>query len=1159
MNLVEIEKRIINFWKASEIFEKSLRNNLKKKRFNWIEGPPYANDKPHMGHFLTRIYKDSILRFFTMLGYYVPRRAGWDTHGLPIENATEKYLGIQNKKEIVDYGIEKFNEKCKELVMMFKDVWEKMDERMGFWIDHKNAYITYDPFYMESCWWIFKEIYKKGLVSEEFRVAPYCPRCETVLAQAELGMPDAYRDVKDPSVYVKFKISDNEYFLVWTTTPWTLPGNLALAVNPEFDYYLYEINGEKIWTHQKLEEKLLKTVKGKELVGKKYEPLFNTLINADTKQIKTDKTHPRKSALNPRESAVYQVYPVDFVKEDEGTGIVHIAPAYGEEDFELGRKYNLGLVNYLDEKGRFMIDIDGIKTKELFFKSADKLILENLKERNLIFSLEEYLHSYPHCWRCKTPLIYYATKFWLIKVSQVKDKIIENFKKTKWIPESAANRFYEWIKEGKDWNLSRTRFWGIPLPVWRCDKCHQIEVIGSLKELASHFKANNNYYLMRHCGALSIQKNFLSSYPETTFNPLTRKGVLDAKQKAKNLKGKIDLIYASPILRAKQTAMIIADEIKVPLFIDERLREIDMGVLQNKPYEEFDKYIVDKVTGKRDLNKKIENGESLNEVKQRAINFILELERIHRGKNILIVSHGGVLWMLEGEMKALSSEQIRNFEVKNYELGEIRKVDLMVVPRDEKGNINLHRPYVDNFVWRCKCGGWYKRIPEIADIWYDSGCVSFASHHYPFENKKEIDQEIIFPSDFIIEGIDQTRGWFYTLLVISTLIKNKAPYKNVLATGLVLDEKGIKMSKSLGNVVDPMEIMEKYGADVCRFYLFYLNEIGDNKSFNEEEVRKLKNEFFDLLLNVLRFYKFYYEKPQNLKKITKSKENVLDLWFSARLKEAYQKYYSEMTNFNLNKASRILTELLGDFSRWWLRRSRGRFQNPKNKNELYLALINFENFFYQFLKMLAPLAPFTSEYLYQEIKNELRDRILVKESIHLENLGKPLKLSLKEKILLEEMEKIRELASEVHRMRKEKGIKVRQPLKSLSLKTKLFPEVLEVLKDEVNVLEIKIDPKQTEEIILDFEITPELKEIGILNDFVRFVQDLRQEAGLTPKEIVSLRIEANKMLMDILKKRIKDLEKRTKTTFSIKREKTLIAEKEFNYENFGKAKIVLFR
>jgi len=1159
MNMNEIEKRIINFWKSAEIFEKSVRNNLRKKRFNWIEGPPFANNKPHMGHFLTRIYKDSILRFFTMLGYYVPRKAGWDTHGLPIENATEKYLDIQNKKQIVDYGIEKFNEKCKELVMTYKDVWERTDERMGFWVDHKNAYITYDPFYMESAWWIFKEIYKKGLIKEEFRVAPYCPRCETVLAQAELGMPDSYKDVKDPSVYMKFKISDNEYFLVWTTTPWTLPGNLALAVNPEFNYYLYKINGEKIWTHQKLNEELLKTVKGKELVGMRYEPLFNTLINMDQTGISTDKDDLSELVLSQRKSTAYKVYSADFIKEDEGTGIVHIAPAYGEEDFDLGKKYNLGLINYLDEKGVFKININEIKTKGLFFKSADKLILENLKEKNLVFSSGEYLHSYPHCWRCKSPLIYFVTKYWVIKVSQIKNKIIENFKKTKWMPMSVGNRFYEWIKEGKDWNLSRTRFWGIPLPVWKCDKCGKVEIIGSLKELAAHFKSNNNYYLMRHCGALSVQKNFLSSYPEIIFNPLTRKGVLDAKQKAKSLKGKIDLIYASPILRAKQTAMIIADEIKVPFFVDERLREIDMGILQNKAYEKFDEYIVDKISGKRDLNKKIENGESLNDVKQRAIQFILELEKIHRGKNILIVSHGGVLWMLEGEMKTLSPEQIRNFEIKNYNLGELRKVELFVLPRDEKGNINLHRPYVDNFVWQCKCGGWYKRIPEIADIWYDSGCVPFASYHYPFENKKEIDQGIIFPSEFIIEGIDQTRGWFYTLLVISTLVKNQAPYKNILSNGFVLDAKGIKMSKSLGNVVDPMEAIEKYGADVVRFYLFYLNEIGDNKSFNDSEVKKIKLEFFDLLFNVLRFYKFYYEKPQGLRKINKISQNVLDLWFSARFKEVYEKYYLVMSELNLHKASRILAELLSDFSRWWLRRSRERFQNPQNKNELYLVLINFENFFYQFLKMLAPLAPFTSEYLYQEIKNELRDRILVRESIHLENLGKPLKINFKEKILLKEVEKIREIASEIHKLRKEKNVKVRQPLKSVTLKTKFSPEVLEVLKEEVNVLEIKVDPSQTEEIIIDWQIIPELKEFGILNDFARFVQDLRQEANLTPKEIVVLKIEAKKILMNILTKKIKDLEKKTKTVFGDEKRKVLIAEKEFNYENFGKVKIELFK
>ena len=1186
MNFPEIDKRIINFWRSAEIFEKSLRKNFGKKRFNWIEGPPYANDKPHMGHFLTRIYKDSILRFFSMLGFYVPRRAGWDTHGLPIEVATEKTLGFKDKKEILDYGIDKFNKKCKELVMKYKNIWELVDERMGFWIDHKNAYITYDPFYMESCWWIIKEIYKKGLLKQEHRVVPYCPRCETVLAQAELGMPDAYKKVKDPSIYVKFKIQDSRskiqegYFLVWTTTPWTLPGNLALAVHPDFDYFVYETEQGRIITRQKLDKtqttadktqtttdktrtvtsntqiKLISILKGKDLIGLQYEPLFK-IPNANF-QIST--------------SNIYKVYPADFVKEDEGTGIVHIAPAYGEEDFELGRKYDLGIINYLDEKGRFVIDLEwtrtyvnskeprtyaNLKTKDLFFKEADKLIIENLKERNLLFKEEIYEHDYPHCWRCKTPLIYYATKFWVIKVSEIKNQVLENNSKVNWLPKTAGNRFYEWIKEGKDWNLSRTRFWGIPLPIWQCNKCQKTEFIGSLKELASHFKPNNNYYLMRHCSALSLNKNFLSSYPEQIFNPLTRKGVGDAKQKAKSLKGKIDIIYTSPILRAKETAMIIGDEIKVPVYVDERLREVDMGVLQGKPYEEFDRYIVDKMTGKRDLKKKIENGESLDDVRQRAIRFILELEKIHRDKNILIVSHGGVLWMLESEMKALSSEEIRNFKVKNYKLGEIRKVDLLVVPRDENGEINTHRPYVDSFVWQCSCGSWMKRISEIADIWFDSGSASFSAYHYPFENKREIDSWQIFPQDFIIEGIDQTRGWFYTLLIIATLIKNSPAYKNVLATGLVLDKKGIKMSKSLGNVVDPMEIMDKYGADPLRFYLFYLNEVGENKSFNEEELLKLRNEFFDLLFNILRFYKFYYVKDKNLKN-KKIIPQTLDLWFSARLKEAYQEYYQAMTNYNLHKASRILTHLLGDFSRWWLRRSRERFQNPKNKDELISALINFENFFFEYLKMLAPLAPFTTEYLYQEIKDELRKRLLIQESIHLENLSKPSKLTAQERILLLEMEKARKIASEIHKLRKEKNIKVRQPLRLLILKTRLSPEILEILKDEVNVLEIKINPKQSEEIFLDLQIDEQLKEIGILNDFIRFVQDLRQESGLTPKEIVGLKIEAGKILENVLNKELKFLLQRTKTEIR-KKKKVKIAEKEFNYENFGKVKIILFK
>ncbi|MCS7201008.1 MAG: class I tRNA ligase family protein [Patescibacteria group bacterium] len=1143
MNLIDIEKRIINFWQTFNIFGKTLAKNKTKKRFVWVEGPPYANAPPHMGHFLTRIYKDSIMRFFSMIGYYVPRRAGWDTHGLPIEVVTEKTLGIGNKKEILDYGVDKFNAHCKELVMKFKDVWEKFDQQLGFWIDHKNAYVTYDPFYMESCWWILKRIYQQNLLVQKNKVAPYCPRCETVLAQAELGMPDAYRKVKDPSIYIKFKITDkDEYLLVWTTTPWTLPGNLALAVNPSFDYYLYQVENEKIWSHQKLDYSVLEKRKGRELVGLKYEPLFKIEVN---------------EIINSR----YKVYSADFVQEGEGTGIVHIAPAYGEEDFELEERHGLGVVNYLNERGEFKIDIDNLGLKGKFFKEADEKIIDYLDAKGVLFKKEIYEHDYPHCWRCKSPLIYFASNFWVIEVSKIKDRIVKNFEKTNWVPKGAGHRFYEWIKEGKDWNLSRTRFWGIPLPIWKCDKCNRTTVIGSLQELASKFKPNNTYYLMRHCWSLSLSKNFLSSYPELIFNPLTRKGVWQAKQKAKSLKKeKIDLIFTSPILRAKETALIIGDELNIPVFVDERLREIDMGILQNRPYEEFDKYIVDRLTGEKDFNKRIENGESLNDVKKRMINFVLDLERKYRNKRILIVSHGGPLLLLEGEMKGLSQNQIKKLFSNKYEVAEIRKIDLLVLPRNSEGEIDLHRPYVDSLSWRCSCGGWFKRVEEVADIWFDSGCVPFSAFHYPFENRKEIEQKSIFPNDFIIEGLDQTRGWFYTLLVISTLIKNSPPYKNVLVNGFVLDRQGKKMSKSLGNVTDPFEVMERYGSDLPRFYLFYLNEIGDNKKFDENEMIKLKGEFFDLLLNILKFYHFYYDKRINSYRKHAQLETI-DIWFKAKMKNVYQEYYHQMINFNLHKASRVLVDLVGDFSRWWLRRSRKRFQEPKNFDKLASALINFQYFFFQILKMLAPLAPFTAEFLYQEVKNDLRGKIENYESIHLHPLGKPIRLSNQENIILSEMEKIREIASEVHRKRKEKGIKLRQPLQSIYLRTKFSEELLEILKDEVNVMEVKIDKSQVDEVVVDFTITPKLKEIGIFNDFIRFIQDLRQDAGLTPKEIVFLDIRVSSFLNKILKNKISNISKQTKTIVlkSPRKNKLVIAEKEFNYENFGKVRISLLR
>lgn len=1154
----EIEKIIIKFWETNKIFKKSLEYNKKQKRFNWLEGPPYANAVPHIGHFLTRIYKDTVMRFFTMMGYYVPRRAGWDTHGLPIEVATEKELGFKTKKDILDFGIEEFNKKCKELVIKYKHAWEETDKRMGFWIDHKNAYITFDPFYIESAWWILKTIYKKGLLTREYNVAPYCPRCETVLSKAELGMPDVYKSVKDPDIYVKFKLKDkDEYFLVWTTTPWTLPGNLALAVNPNFDYYLFEINGEKIWSHRKIKEleeaKVLKQVKGKELEGLEYEPLF------EIENLESNKN-------------IYKVYLADFVSEEEGTGIVHIAPAYGEEDFELGKKYKLNVLNYLDSQGRFVSgyikDLKG-KIEGLFFKEGDKLIFEYLKTNNYLFkgNLDGYLHEYPHCWRCKNPLIYYATKFWVIKISQIKENLIDNYKKTKWVPPEAGNRFYEWIKEGKDWNLSRTRFWGIPLPIWVCSNCSYEEVIGSLEEFSKHFKSNNFYILMRHEKALSNEKNFLSSYPETRFNPLTRKGVLNAKRKAKSLKKyKIDLIFSSPLTRAKETAEIIGYELKIPVIFDHRLREIDLGILNGKPYDDFDKYLKDELTDKRDLNKKIEGGESLNDVRKRVLDFILEVEKNYKGKNILIVSHGAPLWMLEAEMRAINDEELKNFKVKSYEIGEYREVEFKVVPRNSDGLIDLHRPFVDNYSWLCpKCKGLMKRTPEIADIWFDSGCAPFSSYYYPRNNKSEIDKKEIFPADFICEAVDQTRGWFYTLLSVSTLIKNESPYKNVISLGFVLDKEGRKMSKSLGNFVEPWDVMEKHGADVLRYYFFYINDESDNKKFNENDLIKFKNEFFGLLFNVFRFYLFY--KEGSIKNYKKPKKmETIDVWFNARLKDVYSQYLENMQNLHVHKASRLLVELLSDFSKWWLRRSRKRFQNPKNKEEFYNALLNFQDFMFEFLRMLAPLSPFVSEYLYQELKDDLSLRYNLKESIHLERLGKIIKLNVKERILLKEMEKIRKLASEVHRLRKENDIKLRQPLRTLYLKTKYSPNILEILKDEINVLEIKLgEPKnktnfayssEPEELWLDLNLDENLKKIGIRNELIRIIQDLRQDAGLTPKESVGLTLNLPKILQEFISKEIGKISKSTKTII-IKKPKVILVDKIFDFENFGNVRIIL--
>ncbi|GIW65856.1 MAG: hypothetical protein KatS3mg094_375 [Candidatus Parcubacteria bacterium] len=1160
INFHKIEEKILKFWKAHNIFEKSVEANKMNKPFVFLDGPPFANNKPHIGHFLTRIYKDIILRFKTMTGYYVERRAGWDTHGLPIEIATEKSLGFSSKKEILSYGIEKFNQKCKELVMKYKDQWEYFDEISGFWIDHQRAYITYDPYYMESCWWIIKKIYDQGFLKEEYKVFPYCPRCETVLSQAEVGQVDAYKKIKDPDLYVKFKLKNrqNEYFLVWTTTPWTLISNLALAINPEFDYSLYEIEDKKYWAIEGIEKKLelmskknirlITTTKGENLIGLEYEPLFKLvkLENYDN---------------------CYKVYPADFISKEEGTGIVHIAPAFGEEDFELGKKYNLPIFNPIDTNGRFNSDepqpiIDDINN--LFFKEANSLIINYLNNLNLIFyyDLEGYEHDYPHCWRCKEPLIYYSTKNWVIKVSKFNKRLIELNKKINWVSPEISNRFFEWLKEGKDWNLSRNRFWGIPLPIWRCETCGSIEVISSLKELGNKFKSKNNYYFLRHAEAYSNLKGILSSYPELFFNPLTYKGIKQVNSlvnKIKNLN--IDLIITSPLLRAKQTAEIIARKLNLPVLINFDLREIDFGNFNGKSEKEYQNLIKDQF---QEYFVKPTDGENLIEVKRRMIKVILDLEERYDNKNFLIISHQDPLWTLFGEMQGLSIEQTINTKEFILKLGDLKKVEFLILPRDEEGEINIHRPYVDNFIWKCKCGGFKKRVEDVIDIWFDSGSATFSSVHYPFENKKEIDEGKKFPVDFIVEGVDQTRGWFYTLLTVGYLVKKEISYRNVVSLGLVLDKNGRKMSKSLGNTIDPFEAIENWGSDLLRFYFCYVNESADNKKFDEKSLSSLRNNYFNIILNILNFYRMYND-PNKIR-ITKS-NYLLDKWFDIRFRLAYYNIFNYLDNYNLNKASRELVDLVDDFSRWWLRRSRNRFQRPKNKLEKNIALSKLEDYLLNLAIISAPLNPFFSEYLYQEMKNEIKDKRKGKLSVHLEKLNLPQKISTKEYEILEKMKEIREITSIILMMRKSNNLKIRQPLNDVYIAKKIPVEFLDIIKEEVNVKNIYLGEPHNKEnylitdkpvnIYLNKLITPQLKEEGITNDFIRYLQDLRQDLGLIPAKKVNVHlIINNNNLKKIIFRNINKIQRETNTKIFFNKSKKFKLERDFNYDNFGK--VIIF-
>jgi isoleucyl-tRNA synthetase len=1157
--LPEIEEKVLKFWKENQIFEKSLE--LRKedgKPYKFFEGPPTANGRPGIHHILGRAFKDVLPRYKTMRGYYVKRKAGWDTHGLPVEIEVQKELGLKGKQDIEKFGIAEFNEKAKSSVWRYKDEWEKLTDRVGFWLDLKKPYVTYHNSYIESLWWVLKQIAKKKLLTRSFKIVPWCPNCQTPLSSHELAQPGAYKKVKDPSIFIKFKIKGrtNEFLLVWTTTPWTLPANVAIAVNSKLIYTKFSIKDtssscgkiEYVWSYNSPPEKegieieVVEKISGFKLIGLKYEPLFNV---------------PNVK----KEKSFYSVKGADFVETGEGTGLVHIAPAFGEDDFNLIKKE----VRDLSEKAPITIDERGYVLKGFpgagkFVKQADKDITKDLHERNFLYQLSFIEHEYPHCWRCSGLLLYIARFSWFIEMSKLRDKLLENNQKINWTPKHIKKgRFGEWLREVKDWAISRNRYWGTPIPIWRCEKCENIEVVGSLDDLNKLRLNQNNFWTLRHGEADHVLTNTIASGVEikSTTSHLTKKGKEQIKESADELlkqlgKNKLDIIISSPYARTKETARIVSKKTGAKVKIDKRLSELNVGSFNGFKIPEFKSFFKNELER---FTKAPTGGETLSDTKKRMMEALIDINSKYNDKNILIVGHGDPLWMLEGSMKNLANEEI--LKLKEFDVAELRKMYFNNYPYNTiTSELDLHRPHIDKVYLKCKkCESKMSRIEEVIDVWFDSGAMPYAQYHYPFEaevkkseelNVDKIKREIDFPADYISEGIDQTRGWFYTLLAVSTALELGPSYKNIITFGLVLDKNGQKMSKSKGNVVNPWDVVNKYGADIVRWYFYTVNQPGEYKKFDEIELSKAYRRFIAIIFNSFVFLDTYGVLGENIgRKIFSF--NIIDRWVLAKLDEVIQKTTTSLDKYDINSTCKTIEGFVDDLSRWYIRRSRRRFQKPESRDDLETASAVLYRCLLELSKLIAPFTPFFAEALYHSLSQRK-----LKLSVHLEDWPK-IRDEFSNKELIEKMEELRKIASAGLALRAEKKIKVRQPLSKLEINTKKLTlkdkNLLELLKDEVNVKKVSINLQLKEDVRLDTKITAELKKEGIIRDLARMIQGLRQDANFSPKDNIFLMIDTEDNLERIIDANRELLKKEVGASeLDLKRSTKFMSEKESNID-----------
>lgn len=1115
--LAKREEEILDFWNTNDIFKKSEENPAPNGEFVFYDGPPFATGLPHYGHILASTIKDAIPRYKTMRGFRVRRRWGWDCHGLPLENEIEKELGLETKRDIEKLGVDTFNEAARNAVLRYADDWKKIVPRFGRWVDMERDYRTMDASYTESVWWVFKQLYDKKLIYKDFKSMHLCPRCGTTLSNFEVNL--GYKDITDFAVTVKLPLEDekNTSLLVWTTTPWTLPGNMAAAVDKSKVYVVVSVEGENLIVAKERisvlgeNPNVVEELPGTKLVGRRYTPPFD---------------YYRKSELEGKKRA-WKIYHAPYVSMEEGTGAVHLAPAFGDDDMRLAKTEGIPLVHHVTEEGRFapeVIDFAGmpVKSKDTSDEperhlSADIEIIKYLAHKGLLFKKEKITHSYPLCWRCDTPLLNYAASSWFVKVTAIRDKMVAENNKVRWVPkEVGEKRFGNWLKSARDWAISRSRYWGAPLPVWQNEKTGEHVVIGSIQDLKKYTKCSGNRYLvMRHGEAKSNEKNTVNWKIDERYT-LTSKGKEEVGYTAKKLKD-IDLVITSPLPRTRETAAIAADELqldKKQIIIDDRLREIETGTFEGRPVSEYRAFFSSTL---EKFTKRPPQGENLEDVRCRVGELLYELERTHKGKTILLVTHEYPVWQMMALAQGLgnrASAALKDTHDDFVQTGSVGELDFVPLPHNKNYELDLHRPYIDEIELIDRDEAPLHRVPEVFDCWYESGSMPYGQHHYPFENTKVFNPRRTwfqkskgYPADFIAEGMDQTRGWFYSLLVLGTALFGRAPYQNVIVNGTVLAEDGQKMSKRLKNYPDPMEIVSLYGADAVRYYLLSSGVVrGDDLNFSGQGVGDISRKLITRLANVLSFYEMYKVSADEERDNADAPSlHVLDRWIVARLNTLISDTTDAMECYELDRATRPILGFVDDLSTWYLRRSRDRFKGSGDDARAACRTLQFV--LMELSKVMAPFTPFYAESLYQKIKSTRSP-----ESVHLAPWPNARTVHADERELLKRMKRTRELISLALEERTKAGVRVRQPLRRLALKdvlVKEHEEFLALMRDEVNVKEVLFDPIIEGEVMLDTAITPELKEEGMFREAVRFVQNLRKETALKPKDTAVLTVDTS--------------------------------------------------